>query len=204
MTIKMLTISGVFMRSLTLRQPALIIFFVCILLLPLKGFSNTGNSSLDILMVGKTLPDAQLKSYGIANVEINSLKGKIKIISVVPQLNTPVCDKQTHQFSETNNGLDQHIDIITVSTNTPYGQYEFAKKANIHNLFFLSDNLGFQFGRSTGLLIEGMGVLRRTIIIADKDNIIRYVDFVPGGGLPNINKALKAASDLLKLSKAKG
>ena len=192
------------MRFITLRQPALVIFFVCILLSPLKGFSNTSNSSLDILTVGKTLPDAKLKSYGIANVEINSLKGKIKIISVVPQLNTPVCDKQTHQFSETNNGLDQHIDIITVSTNSPEGQYEFAKQANIHNLFFLSDNLGFQFGRSTGLLIEGMGVLRRTIIIADKDNIIRYVDFVPGGGLPNINKALKAASDLLKLSRDKG
>tara|TARA_B110000914_G_scaffold37077_1_gene30172 strand:- start:54 stop:668 length:615 start_codon:yes stop_codon:yes gene_type:complete len=204
MTIKMLTISEVFMRSITLRKPALILFFICILLCPLKGIANTGNSSLDILMVGKTLPDAQLKSYGIANVEISSLKGKIKIISVVPQLNTPVCDKQTHQFSETNNGLDQHIDIITVSTNTPDGQYEFAKKANIHNLFFLSDNLGFQFGRSTGLLIEGMGVLRRTIIIADKENIIRYVDFVPGGGLPNINKALKEASDLLKLSKTKG
>ena len=42
------------------------------------------------------------------------------------------------------------------------------------------------------------------VIIADKENIIRYVDFVPGGGLPNINKALKAASDLLKLSKTKG
>ena len=192
------------MRSITFTKHALILFFICILLPPLKGFANTGNNSLDILMVGKTLPDAQLKSYGIANVEINSLKGKIKIISVVPQLNTPVCDKQTHQLSETNNGLDQHIDIITVSTNTPDGQYEFAKKANIHNLIFLSDNLGFQFGRSTGLLIEGMGVLRRTIIIADKENIIRYVDFVPGGGLPNINKALKAASDLLKLSKAKG
>ena len=192
------------MRSLKLRQPALIIFFVCILLSPLKGFANSGNRSSDILMVGKTIPNAQLKSYGIANVEISSLKGKIKIISVVPQLNTPVCDKQTHQFSETNNGLDQHIDIITVSTNTPDGQYEFAKKANIHNLIFLSDNIGFQFGRSTGLLIEGVGVLRRTIIIADKDNIIRYVDFVPGGGLPNINKALKAASDLLELSKTKG
>ena len=191
------------MRSITIRQPALVIFFVCILLSPLKGFSNTSHSSLDILTVGKTLPDAKLKSYGISNVEINSLKGKIKIISVVPQLNTPVCDKQTHQFSETNNGLDQHIDIITVSTNSPEGQYEFAKKANIHNLFFLSDNLGFQFGRSTGLLIEGMGVLRRTIIVADKDNVIRYVDFVPGGGLPNINKALKAARDLLKLSKAR-
>jgi thioredoxin-dependent peroxiredoxin len=192
------------MRSIKLRQPALIIFFVCILLTPLKGFSSTVNSSLDILMVGNSLPDALLKSYGIADVEIKSLKGKIKIISVVPQLNTPVCDKQTHRFSETNNGLDKHIDIITVSTNTPDGQYEFAKKANIHNLFFLSDSPDFQFGRSTGLLIEGLGILRRTVIVADQDNIIHYVDFVPGGGLPNINKALKAASDLLELSETKG
>ena len=53
-------------------------------------------------------------------------------------------------------------------------------------------------------LLREWAVLRRTIIIADKENIIRYVDFVPGGGLPNINKALKAASDLLKLSKTKG
>ena len=42
-----------------------------------------------------------------------------------------------------------------------------------------------------------MGVLRRTVIVADQNNIIRYVDFVPGGGLPNIKKALEEARDLL-------
>ena len=67
----------------------------------------------------------------------------------------------------------------------------------------MSDKPSFEFGRKTGLLIEGMNVLRRTIIIADKDNIIRYVDFVPGGGLPNIDKALKAASEILGSPKSK-
>ena len=53
---------------------------------------------------------------------------------------------------------------------------------NIHNLVFLSDDPNFQFGRKTGLLIEGLGVLRRTVMVVDQDNIIQYVDFVPGGG----------------------
>ena len=192
------------MKTVKLRQSILCLLVFGMLFFPVKGFPNRVNSSSDILVVGKPLPDAKLKSYGLPDVHIKSLKGKIKIISVVPQLNTPVCDKQTHRFSETNNGLDKYVDIITVSTNTADGQNEFSLKANISNLLFLSDTSNFSFGRSTGLLIEGMGVLRRTIIIADQDNIIRYVDFVPGGGLPNINKALKAASNLLKLSKSKG
>ena len=192
------------MKTVKLSQSILCLLVFGVLFSPVIGFPNRVNSSSDILMVGKPLPDAKLKSYGLPDVHIKSLKGKIKIISVVPQLNTPVCDKQTHRFSETNNGLDKYVDIITVSTNTADGQNEFSLKANISNLLFLSDTSNFSFGRSTGLLIEGMGVLRRTIIIADQDNIIRYVDFVPGGGLPNINKALKAASNLLKLSKSKG
>ena len=183
-----------------LFRVSLLVFMI----MPVEGFSGNVISSRDILVVGKPLPEAKLKAYGAADVDLKSLKGKIKIISVVPQLNTPVCDKQTHRFSETNNGLDKHVDIITVSTNSSEGQYQFSIKSNINNLIFLSDKPDFEFGRNTGLLIEGMNILRRTIIVADKENIIRYVDFVPGGGLPDIDKALQAASDLLSLSKAKG
>lgn len=57
--------------------------------------------------------------------------------------------------------------------------------------------------KKTGLLIEGLGILRRTVIVADENNIIRYIDFVPGGGLPNIKKALEAAKVLLPPSKTK-
>jgi len=185
------------MKTIKRVQSSLIIFFAVVLLFPIKGFTNPVHKSSDILKVGKPLPDATLKSYGTADVQIKNLKGKVKIISIVPQLNTPVCDKQTHAFSETNDGLDKQVDIITISTNTADGQYMFSMKANIHNLVFLSDNPDFQFGRKTGLLIDGMGVLRRTVIVADQNNIIRYVDFVPGGGLPNIKKALEEARGLL-------
>ena len=151
----------------------------------------------ETLQIGKILPNATLKRFGQPDIEIKDLKGKVKIVSIVPQLNTPVCDEQTHRFSEKNGGLDKQVDIITISTNTAKGQYEFAQKAKIGNLMFLSDTPDFDFGKNTGLLIDGRGVLRRTILITDENNIIRYVDFVQGGGLPNIKRALKAARKVL-------
>ena len=68
----------------------------------------------EALQIGKMLPNATLKRFGQPDIEIKDLKGKVKIVSIVPQLNTPVCDKQTHRFSETNGGLDQEVDIITI------------------------------------------------------------------------------------------
>ena len=159
--------------------------------------ANSEINRSEVLKIGKTIPNAQLNRFRQANIQIDDLKGKIKIISVVPQLNTPVCDKQTHQFSEKNGGLDENVDIITISTNTAQGQDSFAKKAKINNLIFLSDNPNFDFGENTGLLIEGKGILRRTVLVLDEKNIIRYVDLVPGGGLPDIKGALNAARQIL-------
>ena len=167
------------------------LFFVC----PVNASSK--NIKSEVLKIGKVIPNAELSRFGKSNIEIDDLKGKVKIISVVPKLNTPVCDKQTHQLSEKNGGLDKTVDIITISTNTAQGQHSFAKKANITNLTFLSDNPDFNFGKNTGLLIDGMGILKRTVLVVDEKNIIRYVDFVPGGGLPDIRSALKAAKEVL-------
>ena len=191
------------MKDVKLGQLVFLIFLPCFFLVSLNGFANAKNKSSDILKVGKPLPNATLSEYGKMSVELKDLKGKIKIISIVPKLNTPVCDKQTHKFSETNGGLDKEVDIITLSTNSVEVQHQFAEKAKIKNLLFLSDSPDFSFGKKTGLLIEGMDVLRRTVIVTDQNNIIRYVDFVPSGGLPNIKKALKAAQDLLEASKTR-
>ena len=191
------------MKDVKLGQLIFSIFLFGFFLVSLNGFANAKNKSSDILKVGKPLPNAKLSAYGNMGVDLKDLKGKIKIISIVPKLNTPVCDKQTHKFSETNGGLDKEIDIITLSTNSAEAQHQFAEKAKIKNLLFLSDSPDFSFGKKTGLLIEGMDVLRRTVIVTDQNNIIRYVDFVPSGGLPNIKKALKAAQDLLEASKTR-
>lgn len=161
-------------------------------------YSKTAPKSNQILKVGNPLPDAILTHYQKGGIRLNEIKGKVKILSIVPQLNTPVCDEQTHRFSEDNGGLDQHVQFITISTNSARDQTRFAQKAGINNMLFLSDRPQFDFGKRTGLLNRDFGFLKRTVIIADKDNVIQYVDFVPGGGLPQINKALKAARNVLE------
>ncbi len=172
-------------------------FFLIVLFITSPLYAQPKIDRADALKVGNTIPNAKLERFGQPSIQVNDLVGKIKIISIVPQLNTPVCDKQTHQFSEKNDGLDKHIDIITISTNSSEGQVTFAQKAKINNLVFLSDNPNFDFGKKTGLLLEGMGMLRRTVLVADEMNVIRYVDFVPSGGLPDIKGALKAARKVL-------
>ena len=82
---------------------------------------------------GQPLPDAALIGVNQSTVHLTTLKGRVKIVSLVPQLNTPVCDEQTHRFSEKNEGLDQHLEIVTISTNTHDDQALFAEKAGIAN-----------------------------------------------------------------------
>jgi peroxiredoxin len=143
----LLNLKARIMNAVKFKQTLLIIFITSFFIIPVKAFSNTKVRSLDILKVGNPLPDAKLKAYGNLDIEINDLKGKIKIISIVPRLNTPVCDKQTHQFSEANGGLDKNIDIITLSTNTTEDQLQFSQKTKINNLTFLSDFPRFIFGK---------------------------------------------------------
>ncbi len=184
-------------KILTLRLSCFVCFYMIASFSAVSLYAQTNFNKSDVLKIGKIIPNAQLNRFGQPNIKLEDFKGKVKIVSVVPQLNTPVCDEQTHQFSEKNGGLDKHIDIITISTNTAQGQDSFAQKAKINNLIFLSDNPDFDFGENTGLLIEGKGMLRRTVLVLDEKNIIRYVDLVPGRGLPDIKGALNAARQIL-------
>ena len=134
------------------------------------------------------------------SVSLDTLKGKVTLVSIVPQLNTPVCDEQTHRFSEQNEGLDEFIALVTMSTNTNMDQAKFATEAKIHNMTFLSDAPNFHFGRKTGLLLEDIDILHRAVIVLDEDSIIRYVEIVPMSQLPNFDQAYQAVRRLLPKS----
>ncbi len=161
-------------------------------MLPVLALASTSS-----IAKGDRLPNATLIQTDGSPVELKSLKGRVKILSMVPQLNTPVCDEQTHRLSEQNEGLDQLLDIVTISTNTADDQARFAEKANIHNLTFLSDSPDFDFGKKTGLLLTNHGILHRAVFVADADNVIRYIEIVPMSQLPNFERAYDAARNVL-------
>jgi thioredoxin-dependent peroxiredoxin len=148
--------------------------------------------------VGKPLPTALLSSLDLQSVEIGELKGKVRIISVVPSLDTPTCDRQTHALSEDNDGLDQQVELVSISMDLPFAQARFAKEAKIDNVTFLSDYKYRQFGNNNGLLIEPLALLARAVIVTDGENIVRYLQVVPDvAALPDMPAAMEAARSLL-------
>jgi peroxiredoxin len=149
---------------------------------------------------GQPIPVVTLIGKDGESVSLETLKGRVTLVSIVPQLNTPVCDEQTHRFSEQNEGLDEFITFVTMSTNTNTDQAKFAKEAKIHNMTFLSDAPDFNFGRKTGLLLEDIDILHRAVIVLDTDSIIRYVELVPMSQLPNFERAYRAVRRILPKS----
>jgi thiol peroxidase len=149
------------------------------------------------LKVGKTLPGVQLPNRALKMVDLSSLKGKITILSVVPSLDTPTCDEQTHILSEKNDGLDQTVRLITLSRDLPFAQKRFAKGAKINNVLFLSDYRDAGFGHASGLLIEENRLLARAVMVLDKDGVIRYLEIVPElSRLPDMSKVFAFARSL--------
>lgn len=148
--------------------------------------------------LGKPLPSATLTNGDLSPINLTDSKGKVRIISVVPSLDTPVCEAQTHELSEKNGGLDKEIELVTVSMDLPFAQQRFAKEAKINNVTFLSDYKGADFGQRNGLLIKPLHLLTRTLIVTDQENIVRYIQVVPEiTSLPDLSKALAVAKELL-------
>jgi thiol peroxidase len=149
------------------------------------------------LQVGEVLPKVNLPDTFLKMVNLHAFIGKVTILSVIPSIDTPTCEKQTHILSEENNGLDKTVNLITISRDLPFAQKRFSKEANIGNIQFLSDYRSGEFGTRTGLLIEENRLLARAIIVLDRTGTIRYLEIVKElGNLPDMNKAFIAASSL--------
>ena len=149
------------------------------------------------LQVGQTLPDVHLPDRSLQMVDLKSLKGKVSILSIVPSLDTPTCEEQTHILSEENEGLDQTTRLITLSRDLPFAQKRFAKNAKIDNVLFLSDYRDAGFGNASGLLIEENRLLARAIMVLDREGIIRYLEIVPElSKLPDMRKVFDFARSL--------
>lgn len=153
--------------------------------------------------VGDTLRDVKVAQTDLSLVNITHTKGqgKVRIISVVPSLDTKVCEQQTHHLSEKNKGLDKMVELITVSVDTPFAQKRFAEEARINNVTFLSDYRGADFGKTHGLFLKDPHLLARAVMVVDKHNVIRYLQITPElAQLPDMEEAFQFARSLITAS----
>jgi len=153
--------------------------------------------------VGDHLREVKLtdRDLALVNIAHTAGSGKVRIISVVPSLDTKVCEQQTHQLSEKNHGLDKMVELITISIDTPFAQKRFADEAKIRNITFLSDYRGAEFGKTHGLFLRDPHFLARTVMVVDAQNVIRYLQITPElAQLPDLDEAFKFARSLVTTS----
>lgn len=153
--------------------------------------------------VGDHLREVKLTDRDLASVNIahTAGSGKVRIISIVPSIDTKVCEQQTHQLSEKNHGLDKMVELITVSIDTPFAQKRFAAEARIANVTFLSDYRGADFGKAYGLFLREPHILARAVMVVDSHNVIRYLQITPElAQLPDLDEAFKFARSLVTAS----
>jgi thioredoxin-dependent peroxiredoxin len=131
------------------------------------------------LKVGDAAPDFSVVDNGLAPVNLASYAGKVKIISAVPSLDTPVCDTETRRFNQEAAGLPAEVALLTISLDLPFAQKRWCGAAGIDRVITLSDYRDRSFGLAYGVLIDELKLLSRSIFVVDGSNTIRYIQHVP-------------------------
>ncbi len=150
------------------------------------------------LKVGDAAPDFAVVDNGLAGATLSSFAGKIKIISAVPSLDTPVCDTETRRFNQEAALLSGDVVVLTISLDLPFAQKRWCGAAGIDKVVTLSDYRERSFGLGYGVLIKELLLLTRAVFVVDAANIIRYIQIVPEvTGEPDYAAAIAAAQALL-------
>jgi thioredoxin-dependent peroxiredoxin len=150
------------------------------------------------ISIGKPLPPVNLvDAVTMKDVDLSKEKGAVLFLSIVPSVDTVVCEEQTHSLGEEGEKLPGEIRRIAISRDTPFAQKRFAKEAKLTHLQYLSDYREGEFGRSTGLLTEKTMLLARSVLLVDKRGIVRYIQVVPEiTRLPDMERAFQKAVEL--------
>jgi len=148
--------------------------------------------------IGDKAPEFEVLANDLSSYTLSSCSGKVRIISSVPSLDTPVCDTQTRRFNEEMTGLGNDIALLTISMDLPFAQARWCGAAGIDKAITLSDHRKAEFGEKFGVLIKELRLLSRAIFIVDKNEVVRYIEIVPElTNEPNYNAAIQAVRDLL-------
>lgn len=150
------------------------------------------------ISTGLKAPGFEVTSADLKPVKLSDFKGKIKLISTFPSLDTPVCDLQVKEFNKHAASFSADVVVIGISKDLPFAIKRFCSENGIKSEVVLSDYMTSSFGMNYGLLIKELNLLARSVQIIGKDDIVRYRQIV--GELttpPDYDEALKALKGLL-------
>lgn len=152
-----------------------------------------------VIQKGDPAPNFKVSKSLVEDVSLSEYKGKVKLISCVPSLDTGVCDAQTKRFNDAASNLSDDVVILTVSMDLPMAQARWCGAEGVDRVITLSDHKDASFGLAYGILIKELRLDMRAIFVIDQNDTVQYVEVL--GEMtehPNYDDALSAVSRLTK------
>jgi thioredoxin-dependent peroxiredoxin len=143
--------------------------------------------------VGDQAPAFTVVDQNLNDVTFDDFTGQVTLISVIPSVDTGVCDAQTRRFNEEAAKLDG-VRVITISADLPFAQSRWCAAAGIEHLQVVSDHRDLSFGNTYGVHMKELRLLARSIFVIDRSGKVTYKEIVPEvSSHPNYEKAIEAA-----------
>lgn len=130
------------------------------------------------IKVGDHAPDFKVIANDLSEVTLQSSKGKTRVISVVPSLDTPVCQVQTNRFNAEAANFSEGTQVYAISVDLPFAQKRWCGASEANHIQALSDHRELSFGKAYGVLIKELKLLARAVFIIGSDDKIQYVEYV--------------------------
>ena len=145
-----------------------------------------------------TTPDFSVLANDLSPVTLGDSKGFARIFSVVPSLDTGVCDAQTRRFNEEAVNLGDRVKVITVSVDLPFAQKRWCGAAGIDRVQTVSDHRDLSFGTAYGVVIKELRLLARAVFVVDAADKVVHVEYVSEATQhPDYEAAVEAAKKAL-------
>lgn len=146
---------------------------------------------------GEKAPDFTVLDTDLLPKHLDDYIGKIKVISVIPSVDTGVCSVQTKKFSEIAAELDDDVVVLSVSMDLPFAQKRWCRAEGVERVEFLSDHRDGSFGEAYGVLIKELRLLNRAVYVIDKTDVVRYIEIVEENhNHPDYERTLEALKNI--------
>lgn len=142
--------------------------------------------------VGEKAPNFSVLANDLSPVTLENSAGKVRLISVVPSVDTGICDAQTRRFNEEASNLG-NVEVLTISMDLPFAQKRWCAASGLENVHTLSDHRDASFGEAYGVLMQELRLLARAVFVVDSNDVVTYVEYVSEGTThPNYEAAIEA------------
>ena len=160
--------------------------------------SNEHTVQYEMLQVGASAPDFVLIANDLSERRLADYDGKVKVVSVIPSIDTGVCAAQTNRFNKEAASLSDDIAVLTVSADMPFALKRYCGNSGIDNTETLTTYRDMKFADDYGVHDLDWRVCQRAVFVLDKDNVVQHVEYVPViGDEVDFDAALSKAKELV-------